>query len=67
MRFTIAFRDVELDLDELWPDGDGPANPTTSDVAALIARCGGIAPVIDDWNLISGATVYGPGGAVDVR
>lgn len=36
---------------ELWPDGDGPENPTEEDVKKLIEKHGGIANIIKDWNL----------------
>lgn len=48
--------DVTLDVDELWPDGDAPDDPTVADVVALIKRCGGWRKVISDWNLDDGLT-----------
>lgn len=39
---------------QLWPDGDGPKNPTIEDVENLIEDSGGIIQVIDEWNLDDG-------------
>lgn len=51
-RFQIIYTvDVTLNLDELWPDGDSPENPTADDVRKLIEAGGGILQVTDDWNL----------------
>lgn len=52
-RFAINYTlDVILDTKELWPNSDGPANPTEEDVELLIKKCGGIEKVIVDWNLV---------------
>jgi hypothetical protein len=50
-RFRISI-DIEsvLSVEQLWPDGDAPENPTADDVKALIDKCGGI-DIIEDWNL----------------
>lgn len=40
-----------LDVDEIWPDGDAPENPTREDVIAVIKQCGGPKNVIPDWDL----------------
>lgn len=40
-----------LTEDEVWPDGDGPENPTAEDVLDLIDKLGGAEEVIWDWNL----------------
>lgn len=51
-RFRISITcEVELDLDDLWPDGDAPDNPTEQDVRRLIDRDGGPIRILDDWNL----------------
>jgi hypothetical protein len=44
--------DVTLSVDELWPDGDAPENPTVADVENLIADSGGWSRILDDWNLM---------------
>ncbi len=41
----------ELTVEQVWPDGDAPDNPTADDVAAVIKQCGGLRRVLDDWNL----------------
>lgn len=54
-KFRITYTiDVTLDENELWPDGDGPDNPTAEQVAALIRKEGGFPKVIDEWNLDDG-------------
>lgn len=51
-KFSLSYTiDVMLNAEDLWPDGDGPADPTEADVLQLIAKCGGIRNVIEDWNL----------------
>jgi hypothetical protein len=51
-KFKIHYKCIsELDVNSLWPDGDAPDNPTTSDVRQLIIECGGIYDVLSDWNL----------------
>ncbi len=42
---------VRLTKSQLWPDGDGPENPTVEDVEELIEESGGISCVIRDWGL----------------
>lgn len=38
-RFNIAIEgDYDFEPSELWPDGDGPADPTVDDVIAMILR-----------------------------
>ena len=41
----------ELNTKELWPDGDGPPDPTVLDVIALIGECGGSVGILRDWCL----------------
>lgn len=43
---------VTLKKSELWPDGDGPADPTEADVLALIKSEGGPVEILREWNLI---------------
>lgn len=45
--------DFDLTVDEIWPDGDAPENPTPEDVKKVIEKCGGILTVIRDWDLLS--------------
>ena len=52
MRFTIHLEtEVSLTLDQLWPDGDVPENPTVEDVYGLIKQCGGGEQVLSEWAL----------------
>ena len=52
MKFAILYScDVELDLEQLWPDGDAPENPTPADVYALVQKDGGFYSAIRSWNL----------------
>lgn len=41
-----------LDIEDIWPDGDAPENPTTEDVAAVMRGCGSKLSVLDDWSLV---------------
>lgn len=42
---------VQLDVEDIWPDGDAPENPTATDVVAVMRRQGGPIDVVKDWNL----------------
>lgn len=54
-RFEIMYEvSAELTVEELWPDGDAPANPTAADVYGLIKSSGGFVRVLRDWNLEDG-------------
>lgn len=48
---------VSLDVEDIWPDGDAPADPTVSDVIEVIRACGGTKHVLDDWSLIDDLTL----------
>lgn len=51
-KFTICYTiEATLAVEDLWPDGDAPDNPTEEDVEALIESDGGFPKIIDDWNL----------------
>lgn len=40
-----------LSVDEIWPDGDAPENPTAEDVKKLIENMYvSLGDFIDDWN-----------------
>lgn len=57
VRFTLTYSImVDFSVDELWPDGDAPENPTADDVEGLIDSCGGWPRIISDWNLNEDAT-----------
>jgi hypothetical protein len=43
--------DHYLTVDEIWPDGDAPENPTAADVLAVMRSCGPKSRLVHDWNL----------------
>jgi hypothetical protein len=50
--FTFHFdADFWMKVDDLWPDGDAPANPSIEDVQALVAKCGGKHRILHEWDL----------------
>lgn len=58
-KFVISIViDETLDIDQLWPDGDAPENPTADDVLLLIEDCGGAEMIIRDWNFEPEVDVY---------
>lgn len=50
---------VDLTVEEVWPDGDAPENPTVGDVAKRIRNYGSPDRVIRDWNLPTTISVDG--------
>lgn len=53
-KFNISYDiDLCLSVEEIWPDGDAPENPTVQDVEHVLEECGGVERVIRDWDLIS--------------
>lgn len=56
--------EASLTIDEIWPDGGAPENPTTDDVIAELRKTADQPRyVADRWNLdIEDIEVYGPGG-----
>jgi hypothetical protein len=51
--FTITFPSIVLGVGDVWPDDDGPDDPTAEDVAAVMAKYGGLHDVLFDWNLLN--------------
>ncbi len=49
--FSIS-SEVSFEVEEIWPDGNAPANPTVDDVLAVIKKDGGRRHVLETWNLI---------------
>jgi len=49
-RISISI-DETFSVEELWPDGNAPENPTVKDVIKLIKQCGGAIDIINHWNL----------------
>jgi len=49
-----------LSVDEVWPDGDAPGNPTSEDVIAVMQKSRSVARLCNEWNLrIEGLEVDG--------
>jgi hypothetical protein len=52
--FTIHIEaDYFLTLNEIWPDGDGPDDPTAKDVKAAMEACGSKREVLRDWGMLT--------------
>ncbi len=52
--FTLSVSgEVSVSLNEIWPDGDAPENPTAQDVAKAIEEQGAwsLANFFNDWSL----------------
>lgn len=49
--FISAEYDGEFGLEQIWPDGDAPENPTAEDVAAVMRQSGGIQTWMMEWNI----------------
>ena len=48
--FTITLQgDHSLTVEEIWPDGDAPDNPTDADVVAVLKKYS-LSDLISDWN-----------------
>lgn len=51
-RFSIEFDGGSvLSVEDIWPDGDAPENPTTQDVAVRIAESGWPERFLTEWNM----------------
>lgn len=52
-KFSISIGgEYTLSVEDIWPDGDAPENPTSADVAAAIDEdCIDVASLIKDWNM----------------
>jgi hypothetical protein len=51
-RFRLSYTmTADLTVEQLWPDGDAPAEPTARDVELLILKDGGWPRVLIDWSL----------------
>lgn len=53
----ILYGDYTLTEDQIWPNGDGPENPTEQDVVDAINTDGGPDEVVTRWNLSVDVTV----------
>lgn len=51
---------ADLTVEEIWPDGNAPENPTVDDVIAEMQRCRSVRTLCRDWNLdVEGVEVNG--------
>ncbi len=51
-RFELVIESrVVLTVDQIWPDGNAPADPTAKDVLELNDDDGGPETVLREWNL----------------
>lgn len=51
---------ADLSVDEIWPDGNAPENPTRDDVIAVMQQSGSVARLCRDWSLeVEGLEVDG--------
>jgi hypothetical protein len=60
-KFVISFPDVELTIDDIWPDGDAPDDPTPEGVIEAMKETDiRASKVTKQWDLIESLTVrYG--------
>ena len=42
---------VYLSIEDIWPDGDAPKNPTREEVAKRLRESGSLRQIILEWNL----------------
>lgn len=59
MMFNIMIETwADLDVDQIWPDGDAPVHPTAADVVAVLESCGGDPiRVLRDWGILDEPSV----------
>lgn len=57
VNIEVEINPAYMNREEMWPDDDGPDNPTAKDVVKLIEQYGGIRRAVEDWNLLNGAYV----------
>lgn len=51
-KFCIRLEgEVELSVEDVWPDGDAPENPTADDVLEVLNAGGGVYRVMLDWSM----------------
>lgn len=51
-RVSLVYeKTFDLKLEQIWPDGGAPENPTEDDVLAVIEDCGGFMRILDEWGL----------------
>lgn len=55
-KFVLSISgEAELDIEQIWPDGDAPESPTAADVLAVLRKDGGafspVERIIGEWSL----------------
>lgn len=51
-KFVIVYEiAANVEPSQLWPDGNGPENPTSEDIKQEIGNHGGVTRAIEKWNL----------------
>lgn len=51
-KFVIVYEiAANIEPSQLWPDGNGPGDPTSEDIKQEIENHGGVTRVIEKWNL----------------
>lgn len=49
--------DFDLSVEEVWPDGDAPENPTAEDVMEQMKREGSVHRLLGNWDMLYGVQV----------
>ena len=49
---------LDLSIQEIWPDGDAPDNPTVDDVLKVLSNHGSVGTVLGDWGFSPEWRVY---------
>lgn len=55
--FITVTADFNLNVRDVWPDGDHPVPVTSESVRDLMEKCGSKRRVLDDWCLLDDLTV----------
>lgn len=70
VRIYVTFEGfVEMSPNEVWSEGDAPAEVTAEAVKRVMERCGYKGKTLNDWELLDGLEVHvsiGTGDAVEV-
>lgn len=65
--FTVCFNEsFELTVEDVWPDGGAPENPTAQDVADTMRKYGHKTRVMVDWNMVPPIEIIDAQGRVSV-
>jgi len=57
-KFIVSFPDVELSIEDIWPDGDAPEDPTPGDVLARMKLdCLFPIDLANEWSMIDNLQV----------